>query len=664
MNAPRTSRLLATAAAGLGTLLLVASLHGMPFGGDAEPPPTEVAVRVDQVGYVRGEAKQAYVMGPAAALTGARFKVVDARSSDAGGTDAKDPDAENAVVMAGRVGANTGRWNAKYPSVRTVDLSALNTPGTYRIVLAGTAAGRSPAFRVAGARELMAPLVRDNVRFLQAQRDGADVHTGGPRHALRHGPSHLADQDAVVHAPPEYDEEGTELLDERLTPTGDRADVSGGWFDAGDFLKFTGTTSYSVAELLLAQRDVPGMTELSAEASHGLAWLDKMWDGDSETLYAQVGIGVGNENVRTDHDVWRLPEADDRLDVSPGDPDYTIKHRPVFPAAGPGEAISPSLAGRVAAAFALAAQRAATTDAEEAEDWLAKAAAVYDLADTDPDPDEPPVTAFPPAFYPEDSWQDDMEFAGAELALAARELGDDRESDWADDAARWADAYLGSDVQGTLGVADVSALAHVDLATVLDGTQAYGIGAANLYEDLRRQLEDGVGRAERDPFGAGAVYDDFDAVPHTFGLVATARLYAAATGDDRYAAFAGGQRGWALGANPWGTSFVIGAGEVYPHCPEHQLANLAGSHDGHGAILRGAVVNGPNAAAKLAELNSFPTMRKCTAAPPAGAWTDFDGKGARYLDDVGAWQTVEPSLDFTTTALLAFALTSRTTQTA
>ncbi|MFD6284717.1 glycoside hydrolase family 9 protein [Streptomyces sp. NPDC060205] len=644
MNSARTSRLLIGSAAGLGILLLAASLHGLPFGGDG-PVSTEVAIRVDQVGYARGEAKRAYVMGPAAALAGARFKVVDARTDD--------------VVTAGRLGAVTGRWNAEYPSVRALDLSALNTPGTYRVVLSGSAAGRSPAFRVAGARELMTPLVRDNVRFLQAQRDGADVVTGGPRNTLRHGPSHLADQDATVYEPPEYDEEGTELLDEELTPAGERVDVSGGWFDAGDFLKFTGTTSYSVAALLLAQRDLPTMAELSDEATHGLAWLDRMWDGDTETLYVQVGIGAGNEAVRTDHDVWRLPEADDRLDVSPGDPDYTIKHRPVFRAAEPGEGVSASLAGRMAAAFALAAQRSAADDPEQAREWLDKAAAVYALADTAPDPDEPPLTAIPGNFYPEDSWQDDMEFGGAELALAAQALGDDREGDWADDAARWAGAYLRSDVRGTLGVADVSALAHVDLATVLDGGRAHGIAAADLYDDLRRQVEDGVDRAGDDPFGAGAVYDDFDAVPHTFGLVATARLYAGATGDTRYAAFAGRQRGWALGANPWGTSFMIGAGEVYPHCPEHQLANLGGSLDGTGAILRGAVVNGPNAAAKLEELNSFPTMKKCTAAPPEGAWSDFDGKGARYLDDVGAWQTVEPSLDFTTTALLAFALTAR-----
>ncbi|MGW7542626.1 glycoside hydrolase family 9 protein [Streptomyces sp. NPDC054770] len=274
-----------------------------------------------------------------------------------------------------------------------------------------------------------------------------------------------------------------------------------------------------------------------------------------------------------------------------------------------------------------------------------------------PDPDEPLFTAFPSAFYPEDSWQDDLEFAAAELALAARDVEDDREGDWTADAAHWARAYLDSDVKGTLDVADVSALAHADLALALDGARTGGVGEADLYRDLRRQLDDGVDRAGHDPFGAGAVYDDFDAVPHTFGLVATARLYAKATEDTRYEAFAGRQRGWALGANPWGTSFVIGAGEVYPHCPEHQLANLRGSHDGKGAILRGAVVNGPNAAARLTELNTFPTMKKCTAAPPAGAWTDFDGKGSRYVDDVGAWQTVEPSLDFTTTALLAFALT-------
>ncbi|MGH1554169.1 glycoside hydrolase family 9 protein [Streptomyces sp. L7] len=420
---------------------------------------------------MRGETKQAYVMGPTEALAGARFKVVDAKDK---------------VVTAGRLGAVTGRWNRKYPSVRTVDLSALNTPGTYRIVAFRCRHRPLPAFRIADASELMTPLVRDNIRFLQAQRDGADVLPG----VLKHGPSHLTDEHATVYADPHYDEAGEELLDERLTPTGDTVDASGGWFDAGDFLKFTGTTSYSTAELLLAERDLPAMPALSAEADHGLEWLDKMWDGDSGTLYAQVGIGAGNDNVRTDHDVWRLPEADDRLDVSPGDPDYTIKHRPVFRSNAPGEPITPSLAGRVAAVFALAAQRTADSDPDLAREWLEKAAAVYDRADTDPDPDQPLVTAFPSGFYPEDSWQDDLEFAGAELALAARELGDDREGDWTADAARRAGPTW-TPTSRAPSTSRTSAPWHiVDLATALDRSSSNGVEAEDLYKDLRRQLED------------------------------------------------------------------------------------------------------------------------------------------------------------------------------
>nr|WP_234331101.1 hypothetical protein [Streptomyces sp. NRRL F-4474] len=41
--------------------------------------------------------------------------------------------------------------------MHTVDLSALTTPGTYRLTLTGTAAGTSPPFRVASATDLITP---------------------------------------------------------------------------------------------------------------------------------------------------------------------------------------------------------------------------------------------------------------------------------------------------------------------------------------------------------------------------------------------------------------------------------------------------------------------------------------------------------------------------
>ncbi|MFI9723991.1 glycoside hydrolase family 9 protein [Streptomyces sp. NPDC052396] len=636
---PRTAALLAA----MVSISAIACALPAP-GPGADRPGNRLAIRVDQAGYAVGESKLAFVMGTEEALGRTRFRLVDDRGH---------------TVRTGRMGPATGRWNDTYTSVRTVDLSAVDTPGTYRLELTGAASATSPAFRIAPARELMTPLVEDGVRFFQAQRDGSRVLPG----ALARKPSHLTDRTATVYATPRYDADGKKLLDDRLTPVGGPVDVSGGWSDAGDFLKFTHTTSYAVAQLLLARRSMPAAQGLDAEARHGLEWLDRMWDGRTGTLYAQVGIGQGNAEtagtIRSDHDVWRLPEADDALDAPPGHRDHAIKYRPVFRANSPGDRISPNLAGRLAAVFALAAQREARHDPAAAREWLAKAAAVYNRADTGPRGKL--VTAFPAAFYPEDVWQDDMEFGATELALAARDLDDDRADAWRDQGARWARAYLGEDAKGTLGVADVSALAHTDLLRLAADGSGTGISRDELLGDLRRQLDEGMARAAKDPFRAGAVYTESDSAPHAFGLVATARLYAGASGDHRYDAFAAGQRGWALGANSWGTSFVVGAGETFPHCPSHQVANLAGGHHGKGAILRGAVVNGPNEAKELTpdNLNTFDTMRPCAAQPPGGgSWHDFDGHGGGYLDHVGAWQTSEPALDYTATALLAFALTA------
>ena len=179
-----------------------------------------------------------------------------------------------------------------------------------------------------------------------------------------------------------------------------------------------------------------------------------MWDGGTGTLYAQVGIGAGSKDVRSDHDVWRLPQADDALEAA--GPDRMLKYTPVFRANEPGAPISPNLAGRVAAVFALAAQTDAKNDPDRARQWLEKAAAVYQQADTGHT--GALVTVFPSPFYPEDSWLDDMEFGSVELSLAAKELGDARAVRWRGEAGDWARKYIASDALGTLGVADVSAL--------------------------------------------------------------------------------------------------------------------------------------------------------------------------------------------------------------
>ncbi|GGX84566.1 hydrolase [Streptomyces minutiscleroticus] len=592
------------------------------------------AVRVNQAGYLADEKKYAYVMGDGGALDGAGFTVVDE---------------DGRTALRGELGPSTGKWNSAYDTVRTVDLSALTRAGTYRLRLTGQDAGRSRPvrFRVGSARQVTRPLLEDGVHFFRTQRDGEDVLP----EATGREASHLTDERAVVYASPHYDSATGRTTDTGLTEVAGPVDVSGGWFDAGDFLKFTGTASYAVAQMLTAVRDAPAVPGLPEEARHGLRWLDKMWDGTDGVLYSQVGLGAGNDRIRSDHDVWRLPEEDDALTVEPGDPDYFVKYRPVFRANEPGDPVSPNLAGRVAAAFALAAQTEAEDDPSAAGRWLAKAAAVYAKADTRPR--GALVTTVPGSFYQEDAWQDDMEWAAVELARAADVLDDGRRARWEREAAGWARAYVRSGARGTLGLADVSALAHADLLSSADAGEEV---SEVLEADLGRQLEQGGKRAAGDPFRAGVVLTDFDAVPHAFGLVATAELYARATGDHRYDAFAARQRAWVFGSNAWGTGFVVGAGERYPHCLEHQVANLAMSRTGKGDILRGAVVNGPNRADRLRKPSPSDAVRPCSAAPEGHAWADFDGRGAGYVDEVGAWQTVEPADDFTSTALLALSL--------
>lgn len=584
-------------------------------------------LRFDQVGYISGETKTAYVMG-------------DNTLGDNGFTLR---DAQGKPVVTGRLGASRGAWNARYPSVYPVDFTAVTTPGTYTLTVDGVNASAA-TIRIDSAAALALPLLTQNVQFFRAQRDGADVIAS----VQSRKPSHLNDNTAAIYEAPTFTDDGTVLTGD-LVPTGTTVDVEGGWFDAGDFLKFTGTTAYATADLLLAQRTemeaglgvTPG---LAAEALHGLSWLTKMWDPKTGVLYAQVGTGVGNDDVISDHDVWRLPESDDAETAAEGDPRWWLAHRPVFAANEAGDAVPLNLAGRVAAAFALAAQT--TRDPRDARLWLERAAAIYGAADTSDDPEI--VAAFPAEFYPEGSGNDDMEFAAAELARAAFRFEDGRAADWVAQGSRWAARYLAGEQKGTLELGDVSALGHAELIAM------HTPDSLALVADLRRQLDDGMANAKTDPFGAGADQTGFDSVPHAFGLATTATLYERVSGDDRYARFASEQRSWVLGANAWGTSFVIGAGAVSPRCPEHQVANLAG-----GGPLVGAVVNGPNAADLLKELNRFDTMKECSFAGPEGTtFSEFDGHGARYVDDVGAWQTVEPALDFTSTAAYSLALTA------
>ncbi|RKT57171.1 glycoside hydrolase family 9 protein [Saccharothrix australiensis] len=603
-------------------LALIGSVTAVP----AQAAPVG-QVRVDQVGYGAGESKQAYLMTPSA--VSGRFSVVDAKGRTA---------------WSGRLGASLGGWSARYGAVQPIDFSGLTEAGTYRVRAAGVT---SPPFRVGG--DLFDPVADRTVEFFQAQRDGRDVVPG----RLGRKPAHLTDRAATVYATPVFRGDGGDQLAEPLRPTGRTVDVEGGWFDAGDFVKFTHASAYATASLLFAQRDRSNPA-LSAETRFGLRWLDKVWDADRGVLYAQVGIGTGSteHGFLGDHDVWRLPEDDDRLDVRPGDAKYFIKHRPVFAANEPGERISPNLVGRVTASFALAAQVEARRDPKRARALLEQAASLFARAKT-ADVGEL-VTAFPHAYYPEDSWADDLEFGATQLALAGKALRDPRAAGWARAATHWASVYLASGDTDTLNVYNTSALGHRDLVRLLRaGVPGAEVTEAQLVGDLRRQLQSGVDSAARSPFRTAADVAAFDAATRSFGFAATARLYREVTGDRSFDAFGVQQRNFALGANAWGTTLVVGVGSRFPECPHHQAANLSGDPDGGHRVLVGAVINGPNAAALFDGLGEMPEGAIPCAKPYP---TQFDSATSRFVDELRSWPSSEPAIDFTATAALAFSL--------
>ncbi len=597
--------------------------------------PVSAQVRVNQVGYTTNGAKVAYAMLPRKAAR-VRFEVVTPYGVAYRGTSVDD----------------AGAWNANYPAVYKLSFSGLNLPGQYQVRLLSPATAQSPGFIIGTGSQLYRQLVDNAVRYFTSERDGPDVVSS----VLDRQPANLTDEKAFVYADPRYD--SNDNLLGTLKKTGGPVDVSGGWFDAGGgYEKFGYTASYADGLMLLAARDNPGSYDtLAQEATFGLQWITKLWNPARKVLYAQVGIGTGNASntIQGDYNFWFLPQAEDRMKVGPGtDPGpsaYYVKYRPVFPAAPPGQKVSPDLAGRYAADFALGAQQA--SDPAQAAHLLSLARGVYAMAKTT-DVGQL-VTAYPHDFYPATQWKSDMAWGAAEIALADEATGAPAARVRADlaTAARWARAYIAQGHDDTFNLYDTGALAEAELIQAMRQAGRFPVSPGTLLGDLAAQLRAGQAQATGDPFALGTQLGASDASPHAFGLYITDALYQKYGGSGQFSSFAQQQLNFALGANGWGTSFVVGAGTVFPHCMQSEIANLAGSLTGRGDIQLGAVTDGPSATDNFQGLGTVDGMRACRA----GNFAPFNTKTAAYEDNVVSWPSVEPADDYTANSLLALAL--------
>jgi endoglucanase len=602
-------------------------------------------VRVNQLGYEVGASSRAYLMAPGSE-TGAVFHVVNSKG---------------VAAFSAATGSNLGVWGKFI--VYALDFK-IAEPGAYSIDVDGPFPATSSSFQIAAPKQLYSQGLANALNFYENERDGAHFI----RTPLRTAVAHLHDAHATVFASPQFDSNDLILGD--LKPVGGTIDASGGWWDAGDYLKFVETHSYTVALMLIGIRDFPqqmgagSSSNFTAEAKFGLEWLQKMWDDSTQTLYYQVGIGTdfaSNPNLLSDHDLWRLPQVDDTLGGS--DPTLRcVRHRPVFVAGLPGSKVSPNLAGRLAADFATCSQVFRKSVPSVADDCLVAAEHVFALADTAPTGNL--VTTAPFDFYGETEWRCDLELGATELyfALATADgplpsgLPNTDPQFYLRAAAHWAHAYITgpNDAADTLNLYDVSGLAHFELYRAIAAAgHPSGLEASqtDLLHDLRKQLQNAITQGDSDPFGFGFPWASFDTATHGAGLSVMAREYSLLTQSKHFDELS---RRWAaniLGANAWGSSFIVGDGDIFPDCMQHQVANIVGSLDGKPPILRGALVEGPNSFAATGFVDG---MRVC---PPGGgdAFKEFNGNGAIFKDDQESYSTVEPAIDLTAPSFLMFA---------
>jgi endoglucanase len=694
-------------------------------------------VRVSQVGYEAGKTPfRAYLMS-ASAVREMTFKVVNSNGI---------------TVFSGQVGALLGTWSHSKTVVYGVYPLDFNVPGVdlYTISISEPVGAASPRFAVDGPDRLYSGLLLNTLFFYETERDGANF----VRNALRLEPGHLKDKNTRVYETPALDSNdfidnvppAPPLVSAKLK----NIDADGGWWDAGDYMKYVETVSYTAALMEIGIRDfpeqmgahapinppappgsvsyagespgAPASSDFTGEANFGVGWLMKMWDDKTQTLYYQVDnsqdwdyYGEGNPSsatgncggtyqtpycLITEYDIWTLPQAADDYE-QPGDPrpcdPYTtafICRRPVYVAGTAGSPISPNLAGRLAADFALCYQLNHIANPSLAKACLKNAEDIFALADTSyPDP-APTVssgtcgncllTISPFDGYPESVWEDDMELGATELYFALQlasqsalqssqeardvlaKLPNTDPMDYLRQAAQFAGNYTtniyDAGYSDTLNLYDVSGLAHFELYRALGmagNPRGLAVSQLIIRKQLLRQVDGAIGQAGKDPWGFGYQWSYGDTTSHGAGLSVMASEAYYLTRSRTYDTYSQRWLANILGANSWGSSFIVGDGSTFPNCIQHQVANLAGALDGTSGgtpVLWGASTEGPAGYATsgaldgmiLCPANGIDTFRKFNGNAGAFAASQM----AVYRDNVQSYSTTEPGIDLTATSFL------------
>ena len=365
--------------------------------------------------------------------------------------------------------------------------------------------------------------------------------------------------------------------------------VLGGWYDAGDHVKFNLPMSYSASMLAWGLYQYPDgleKTGLKKTYENNLMFaLDYLAECDkgTEVIY-QVGIG------KDDHTWWGPVEL---LEYGMEDNSHSIAESRAALKSSEG---CSAVFGEMAAALAAgAAALDGDIDASKKADYIKHAENIYKIAKTSPS-DSVYNKSDAQGFYQSSHFYDELFYAANWLYIATKDdsyladakgyipnlgkmlgEGDTLAYGW---SHCWDDNMQGAMLLYAINTNDSSAIAHVkkhcdrwvngDEAKKIDG----GLRWLSNWGCLR--------------------YANTAAFISTVASDTILKSEA-----DKYTEFAETQVNYALGDNPLKQSYVVGFGDKYPQNPHHRTAHGSWKNDlkipdktRH--ILYGALVGGPN----------------------------------------------------------------------
>lgn len=351
-------------------------------------------------------------------------------------------------------------------------------------------------------------------------------------------------------------------------------DLTGGYYDAGDHVKFAFPMGAAMTLLAWGGIEYPGGYQLAGQWEHllcavrwGTDWLLKAHTGPRE-FYAQVG------EAAVDHAVWAPPET------------MRMRRRSFrITADRPGS----ELAGEAAAALAAASVLFAAKDPPYSERLLASARELFDFADTCRGSYSDVIPGAGLHYHSHSGYLDELAWAAAWLYSATGERAYLKKAEHL-----YAEAVTGPLVGGLFSWDDKRAGVAVLMAR-LTGRDPYRRDA----EEFLNSWVDGT-EGVIHTRGGLAWREGWGALRYTANTAFLALIHADFVRDPGglYSAFAKRQIDYILGANPAGRSYVIGFGRNHPRNPHHRAAHgsKSGSIDEpplNRHVLAGALVGGP-----------------------------------------------------------------------